>query len=296
MNQNDSFSRTKSNNGQMPSVPICVTPICVTIAGSDSGGGAGIQADLKTFSALGVYGASVIAAVTVQNTCTVSAVHDIPPAIVAGQIDAVFSDLDVAAVKIGMVSVPETIEAIAQGLAHFSGPIVLDPVMVAKSGDRLLSESAIALLRQKLVPLATLLTPNRPEAACLLGSDLALDDEDAEQQGRALLELGARAVLMKGGHAEGEICVDLLVRRDQPTLRVAAPRILTANTHGTGCTLSSAIAAELARNLSLEKAVLSAHAYLQGAIRAADVLKIGHGHGPVHHFHALWKTRTEEIA
>jgi hydroxymethylpyrimidine/phosphomethylpyrimidine kinase len=291
MNQKHSFSRTKSNNGQTRSVPICVT-----IAGSDSGGGAGIQADLKTFSALGVYGASVIAAVTVQNTCTVSAVHDIPPAIVAGQIDAVFSDLDVAAVKIGMVSVPETIEAIARGLAHFSGPIVLDPVMVAKSGDRLLSESAIALLRQKLVPIATLLTPNRPEAACLLGCGLALDDDDAEQQGRALLELGAKAVLMKGGHAEGEICVDLLVRRDQPTLRVEAQRILTGNTHGTGCTLSSAIAAELAKNLPLEKAVLAAHTYLQGAIRAADTLKIGHGHGPVHHFHDLWKARTEEIA
>lgn len=288
MDQKNSFSRTTSNGSA------AFVPICVTIAGSDSGGGAGIQADLKTFSALGVYGASVIAAVTVQNTCTVSAVHDIPPAIVAGQIDAVFSDLDVAAVKIGMVSVPETIEAIARGLAHFSGPVVLDPVMVAKSGDRLLSENAIALLRQKLVPLATLLTPNRPEAACLLDSDLARDDVDAEEQGRALLELGAKAVLMKGGHAEGEICVDLLVRRDQPTLRVEATRIRTGNTHGTGCTLSSAIAAELAKNLPLEKAVIAAHAYLQGAIRAADALKIGQGHGPVHHFHNLWKVHSEE--
>lgn len=291
MDQQNSFSRTKSTSDPSRSVPICVT-----IAGSDSSGGAGIQADLKTFSALGVYGASVIAAVTVQNTRTVSAVHDIPPAIVAGQIDAVFSDLDVAAVKIGMVSVPETIEAIARGLAHFSGPIVLDPVMVAKSGAALLSENAIALLRERLVPLATLLTPNRPEAACLLDANVARDDAEAEAQGRALLELGAKAVLMKGGHAEGETCVDLLVRRDQPTLRVEALRILTANTHGTGCTLSSAIAAELARNLPLEKAVLSAHAYLQAAIRAADSLKIGHGHGPVHHFHDLWKTRTEEIA
>lgn len=288
MDQKNSFSRTTSTGSA------AFVPICVTIAGSDSGGGAGIQADLKTFSALGVYGASVIAAVTVQNTCTVSAVHDIPPAIVAGQIDAVFSDLDVAAVKIGMVSVPETIEAIARGLAHFSGPVVLDPVMVAKSGDRLLSENAIALLRQKLVPLATLLTPNRPEAACLLDSDLARDDVDAEEQGRALLELGAKAVLMKGGHAEGEICVDLLVRRDQPTLRVEATRIRTGNTHGTGCTLSSAIAAELAKNLPLEKAVIAAHAYLQGAIGAADALKIGHGHGPVHHFHNLWKVHSEE--
>ena len=289
MDQKNSFSRTKSTSDPSRSVPICVT-----IAGSDSGGGAGIQADLKTFSALGVYGASVIAAVTVQNTCTVSAVHDIPPAIVAGQIDAVFSDLDVAAVKIGMVSVPETIDAIARGLAHFSGPVVVDPVMVAKSGDRLLSENSIALLRQKLIPLATLLTPNRPEAACLLDTETARDDGQAEEQGRALLARGAKAVLMKGGHAEGEVCVDLLVRRDRPTLRIEAPRVLTANTHGTGCTLSSAIAAELAKNLPLEKAVLSAHAYLQGAIRAADSLKIGHGHGPVHHFHDLWKAAKEE--
>lgn len=291
MDRQNSFSRTKSTSG-----PSRAVPICVTIAGSDSGGGAGIQADLKTFSALGVYGASVIAAVTVQNTRTVSAVHDIPPAIVAGQIDAVFSDLEVAAVKIGMVSVPETIEAIARGLAHFSGPVVVDPVMVAKSGDRLLSQNAIALLRERLVPLATLLTPNRPEAACLLNADVARDDAEAERQGRELLKLGAKAVLMKGGHAEGKTCVDLLVRRDRPTLRVEAPRIYTNNTHGTGCTLSSAIASGLARNLSLETALREAHSYLQGAIRAADTLKIGHGHGPVHHFHELWTIRTEEIA
>lgn len=153
MDQQNSFSRTTSN-GSAASVPICVT-----IAGSDSSGGAGIQADLKTFSALGVYGASVIAAITVQNTRAVTAVHDVPPEIVAGQIDAVFSDLNVAAVKIGMVSVPETIQAIARGLSHFSGPIVLDPVMIAKSGDRLLSEDAISILREKLIPLATVLTP-----------------------------------------------------------------------------------------------------------------------------------------
>ncbi len=289
MDQKHSFSRTTSTSDRASPIPICVT-----IAGSDSGGGAGIQADLKTFSALGVYGASVIAAVTVQNTRTVSAVHDVPADIVAGQIDAVFSDLNVAAVKIGMVSVPETIEAIARGLAHFSGPIVLDPVMVAKSGDRLLSENAIALLRRKLLPQATLLTPNRPEAACLLDCDTARNDSQAEEQGRALLEMGAKAVLMKGGHAEGEICVDLLIRRDQPTLRLEAPRILTANTHGTGCTLSSAIAAQLAKNLPLEQALQTAHTYLQGAIRAADTLKVGHGHGPVHHFHNLWNTTTGE--
>ncbi|AKO27317.1 MULTISPECIES: bifunctional hydroxymethylpyrimidine kinase/phosphomethylpyrimidine kinase [Brucella] len=289
MDQKQSFSPTNPTNNHAASVPICVT-----IAGSDSSGGAGIQADLKAFSALGVYGASVIAAITVQNTRTVSAVHDVPPQIVAGQIDAVFSDLDVAAVKIGMVSVPETIEAIAHGLAHFSGPIVLDPVMVAKSGDRLLSETAISSLRKKLLPLATLLTPNRPEAACLIDTGTAGSDAEAEEQGRALLDLGAKAVLMKGGHAEGAICTDLLIRRDRPTLRIEAPRILTDNTHGTGCTLSSAIAAGLSRNLSLETALAQAHAYLQGAIRAADSLKVGQGHGPVHHFHALWKQAERE--
>ena len=288
MDQQNSFSRTTSN-GSAASVPICVT-----IAGSDSSGGAGIQADLKTFSALGVYGASVIAAITVQNTLAVTAVHDVPPEIVAGQIDAVFSDLNVAAVKIGMVSVPETIQAIARGLTHFSGPIVLDPVMIAKSGDRLLSEDAISILREKLIPLATVLTPNRPEAACLLDAPLAANEDEAEAQGHALLELGANAVLMKGGHAEGAICTDLLIRRDQPTLRLEAPRIYTANTHGTGCTLSSALASGLGKGLSLEQALREAHTYLQGAIQNADKLKVGHGHGPVHHFHALWNTEIRE--
>ncbi|MBC2884277.1 bifunctional hydroxymethylpyrimidine kinase/phosphomethylpyrimidine kinase [Ochrobactrum sp. CM-21-5] len=285
MNQRQSFSRTNTLKGNAAPVPICVT-----IAGSDSGGGAGIQADLKTFSALGVYGASVIAAITAQNTHTVTAVHDVPANIVSAQIDAVFSDLDVAAVKIGMVSAPKTIEAIARGLAHFSGPLVLDPVMVAKSGDRLLSEAAISVLREKLIPLATVLTPNRPEAACLLDTNVARNDDEAEAQGHALLKLGAKAVLMKGGHAEGSLCTDLLIRHDRPTFRLEAPRVLTGNTHGTGCTLSSAIAAELAKNLALEKALVEAHRYLQGAIRAAGQLRVGSGHGPVHHFHALWET------
>ncbi len=288
MDQKSSFSRTTSNDSAAS------VPICVTIAGSDSSGGAGIQADLKTFSALGVYGASVIAAITVQNTRAVTAVHDVPPEIVAGQIDAVFSDLNVAAVKIGMVSVPKTIQTIALGLEHFSGPVVLDPVMVAKSGDRLLSEDAIAILREKLIPLAALLTPNRPEAACLLDAPTAATDDEAEEQGRALLKLGAKAVLMKGGHAEGAICTDLLIRHDQPTIRLEAPRIYTVNTHGTGCTLSSAIGAGLGKGFSLEQALREAHTYLQGAIRNADKLQVGHGHGPVHHFHALWNTDIRE--
>ncbi len=266
------------------------TPIAVTIAGSDSGGGAGIQADLKTFSALGVYGASVITAVTAQNTRTVSAVHDVPAQIVRAQIEAVFGDLAVDAVKIGMVSVPETIKAVAEGLAGFSDPVVLDPVMVAKSGDRLLSETAIAALRERLIPLATLLTPNRPEAACLLDAAPARSDAEAEEQGRALLKLGAKAVLMKGGHAEGAVCADLLIRPDAPALRLEAPRIATKNTHGTGCTLSSAIAAGLAKGMPLEQALAEAHGWLHEAIRAADRLHVGHGHGPVHHFHTLWET------
>ena len=284
MDQKQSLSRTKTSASHLASVPICVT-----IAGSDSGGGAGIQADLKTFSALHTYGASVVTAITAQNTLAVTAVHDIPSEIVSAQIDAVFSDLNVASVKIGMVSAPETIEAIAKSLVHFSGPVVLDPVMVAKSGDRLLSEAASSILREKLIPIASVLTPNRPEAACLLDSAMARNEVEAEEQGYALLNLGAKAILMKGGHAEGDICTDLLIRRDKPTVRIEAPRIYTANTHGTGCTLSSAIAAGLAKNLSLETALGEAHAYLQGAIRAANSLQVGRGHGPVHHFHALWE-------
>ncbi|WP_273725989.1 bifunctional hydroxymethylpyrimidine kinase/phosphomethylpyrimidine kinase [Brucella gallinifaecis] len=280
-----SLSRTIASNSNGASVPICVT-----IAGSDSGGGAGIQADIKTFSALNVYGASVITAITAQNTLAVTAVHDIPSEIVAAQIDAVFSDINVASVKIGMVSVPETIQAIAKGLRHFSGPVVLDPVMVAKSGDRLLSEAAISTLRERLIPLASLLTPNQPEAACLLDCAIACNNDEAEAQGRALLGLGAKAVLMKGGHAEGDICTDLLIRKDLPTIKLEAPRIDTQHTHGTGCTLSSAIAAGLGKGLSMEQALREAHTYLQAAICSANKLHVGNGHGPVHHFHALWET------
>ncbi|MEN5275640.1 bifunctional hydroxymethylpyrimidine kinase/phosphomethylpyrimidine kinase [Brucella sp. TWI432] len=283
MDLRQSLSRTKASSGAS-------VPICVTIAGSDSSGGAGIQADLKSFSALGVYGASVITAITAQNTLAVTAVHDIPSEIVAAQIDAVFSDLNVASVKIGMVSVPQTILAIAKGLASFSRPVVLDPVMVAKSGDRLLSEAAISTLRDELIPLASVLTPNRPEAACLLDCATARNDDEAEEQGRALLKLGAKAVLMKGGHAEGDVCTDLLIRKDLPTITLEAPRIDTQNTHGTGCTLSSAIAAGLGKSLSMEQALREAHAYLQAAIRSANSLQVGSGHGPVHHFHALWET------
>jgi hydroxymethylpyrimidine/phosphomethylpyrimidine kinase len=265
-----------------------MTAIAVTIAGSDSGGGAGIQADLKTFSALGVYGASVIAALTAQNTLGVQAIHDVPPEFIAAQIDAVFSDLAVNAVKIGMLSRTATIEAVASGLdRHRAQNIVLDPVMVAASGDRLLAADATEALRRQLVPRALLITPNLPEAAALLDAPIARDESDMRAQAEQLRNFGAAAVLIKGGHGEGPESVDLLVD-GKGAERLAAPRVATRNTHGTGCTLSSAIAAELAKGRALADAVRAAKAYVTAAIGAADKLKIGTGHGPVHHFHRWW--------
>jgi hydroxymethylpyrimidine/phosphomethylpyrimidine kinase len=252
-------------------------PIALTIAGSDSSGGAGIQADLKAFSALGVYGASVITAVTAQNTHAVTAVHNIPTNIIAAQLDAVFDDLNTGAVKIGMLATSDII-----------GTVVLDPVMIAKSGDALLQTDAIDALRTRLLPLAALLTPNIPEAAILLGIKDATSIDQMEEQGRALLEMGPKAVLMKGGHAQGADCVDLLLMDDGFILELHAPRIDTKNTHGTGCTLSASIAAGLAKGFTLDDAVRLAHHYLQGAIGAADDMDIGSGHGPVHHFHQTW--------
>ena len=265
-----------------------MTAIAVTIAGSDSGGGAGIQADLKTFSALGVYGASVIAALTAQNTRGVTGIHDVPPAFVTAQIDAVFSDLKVDAVKIGMLSNAGVIEAVAAGLARYNAKnIVLDPVMVATSGDRLLDPAAMDALRSKLIPRASIITPNLPEAAALLDAPVARSETEMETQAERLLAAGAQAVLMKGGHGSGPEAVDLLVTRNG-TARFVAERIVTKNTHGTGCTLSSAIAAGLAKGLSLADAVRAAKDYVTAAIAASDRLSIGSGHGPVHHFHSWW--------
>jgi hydroxymethylpyrimidine/phosphomethylpyrimidine kinase len=266
-----------------------MTPIAVTIAGSDSGGGAGIQADLKTFSALGVYGASVIAALTAQNTRGVTAIHDVPADFITAQIDAVFSDLDIGAVKIGMLSQPAAIEAVAAGLKRYGiNNVVLDPVMVAASGDRLIAEAAVAVLRRALIPLALIITPNLPEAAALLDVPEAKTEGEMRAQAKQLLAFGPRAVLIKGGHAGGAESVDLLVERDAET-RLAAERIATRNTHGTGCTLSSAIAAGLAKGEPLVDAVRHAKAYITAAIATADKLHIGHGSGPVHHFHELWR-------
>jgi hydroxymethylpyrimidine/phosphomethylpyrimidine kinase len=265
-----------------------MTPIAVTLAGSDSGGGAGVQADLKTFSALGVYGATVITALTAQNTRGVTAIHDVPAEFVAAQIDAVFSDLEVSAVKIGMVSQRGVIEVIAAGLERWrQSQVVLDPVMIATSGDKLLAPDAIDVLKRVLMPRALVVTPNLPEAAALLDAPVADTETAMRAQGERLLALGARAVLIKGGHAVGAESVDLLI---EPTAftRLAANRAATANTHGTGCTLSSAIAAGLAKGLSLAEAVRAAKAYVTDALAAANRIKIGSGHGPVHHFHAWW--------
>ncbi|OCP37480.1 bifunctional hydroxymethylpyrimidine kinase/phosphomethylpyrimidine kinase [Ensifer sp. LC163] len=265
-----------------------MTAIAVTIAGSDSGGGAGIQADLKTFSALGAYGASVITAITAQNTRGVTAVEDISPAVVQAQIDAVFSDLAVGAAKIGMVSRRETIAVIADGLRRYGKMAVLDPVMVATSGDALLRPDAIAALREQLLPLALIATPNLPEAALLTGRAIATDETEMAHQAEIILKAGARSVLIKGGHAGGPEATDIFFDGGEP-VRLKAPRIETTNDHGTGCTLSAAIAAGLANGLSLTQAVIAAKDYLHRAVVAAGDLKVGQGRGPVHHFHRWWQ-------
>lgn len=259
----------------------------LVIAGSDSGGGAGVQADIKAASARGVYSTVAITAITAQNTVGVQAVELLRPEIVAAQIASVMDDIGIDAVKIGMLGDAAIADAVADALAGFAGPVVLDPVMVAKSGDALLRKEAEDALRRRLLPMATLLTPNLPEAGRLLGLDPAPTPTVAEAQGRALLALGPRAVLMKGGHGAGRTCVDLLIL-PEGAMRFAAPRIETGNTHGTGCSYASAIAAELAKGAELAAAVSAAHGWLHEAILAADGLEVGRGHGPVHHFHRLW--------
>ena len=263
-------------------------PVALTIAGSDSGGGAGIQADLKTFSALGVYGASALTALTAQNTQGVQAVLAIDAAFVRRQIDSVFADLRIDAVKIGMLGDPDIVLAVADGLRAWQPPnVVLDPVMVAKGGDRLLWAEAVAAVRERLLPLADLTTPNLPEAAALLGSAAPRDRSGMVAAAAALRAAGARNVLVKGGHLESDASPDLLDTGSAP-MWLEAPRIATRHTHGTGCTLSAAIAALLASGRELPEAVSEAKAWLTGALRAADSLRLGHGIGPVHHFHALW--------
>jgi hydroxymethylpyrimidine/phosphomethylpyrimidine kinase len=261
-------------------------PRVLSIAGSDSGGGAGIQADLKTFSALGCYGMTAITAITAQNTQGVRAIHGIPPEILAAQIDAVIEDIGADAVKIGMLHAPEVVRVVAQAIRrHQLRQVVLDPVMVATSGDRLIAQETVAVLVQELFPLATVITPNLDEAELLLGHKIA-GIAALEPAARELLALGTQNVLLKGGHLQGDEVVDLLLQPGQDPVRLASPRIASRNVHGTGCTLSSAIAAHLATGHHLEEAVRLARAYILGAIAAGADVRTGHGHGPLNHGHA----------
>jgi hydroxymethylpyrimidine/phosphomethylpyrimidine kinase len=261
-------------------------PRVLSIAGSDSGGGAGIQADLKTFSALGCYGMTAITAITAQNTQGVRAIHGIPPDILAAQIDAVIEDIGADAVKIGMLHAPEIVRVVAQAIRrHQLRQVVLDPVMVATSGDRLIAQETVAVLVQELFPLATVITPNLDEAELLLGHKIG-GIAALEPAARELLALGTQNVLLKGGHLKGDEVVDLLLLPGQDPVRLASPRIASRNVHGTGCTLSSAIAAHLATGHHLEEAVRLARAYILGAIAAGADVRTGHGHGPLNHGHA----------
>jgi hydroxymethylpyrimidine/phosphomethylpyrimidine kinase len=260
----------------------------LSIAGSDPSGGAGIQADLKTFSALGAYGMAVITALTAQNTQGVRSFQTVDPAFVAEQIDAIFADVRVDAVKIGMVASAPIAIAVADRLRHHAARnIVLDPVMVAKSGHHLLQPDAVAALRETLVPLAEAITPNLPEAGVLLGTAAPASLAEMRQAVRGLHALGSRWVLLKGGHLSDENSTDLLFDGRVVT-ELSERRIATGNTHGTGCTLSSAIAALLPR-FDMVEGVRRAKAYLTAAIAASEQLSVGSGHGPVHHFHAHWR-------
>ena len=262
--------------------------IALSIAGSDPSGGAGIQADLKTFAALGVYGATVITALTAQNTQGIAAIEMVTPQFVATQMDAVCGDLVIGAVKIGMLGTAAVIDAVADGLdRHALKNVVLDPVMVAGTGRELLARDAVDVLRRALVPRASVLTPNLPEAAVLLDEPVAQGETQIRAQAERLLRLGARAVLIKGGHAGGAESVDFFAD-GRVELRLPASRVDTQNTHGTGCTLSAAIAAGLAKGLAPAEAVAQAKAYVTAAIAAANRLSVGRGPGPLHHFHEWW--------
>ncbi len=261
----------------------------VTIAGSDSGGGAGIQADLKTFSALGCFGMSVITALTAQNTTGVTGIHPVPPSFAAEQMKAVFSDMGADAVKIGMLYSAELVETVADLLkSHHAERIVLDPVMLAQSGDRLLQDEAVDAIKKYLMPLADIVTPNLPEAEILVGYKIR-DTADIQKAVRDIARYKSRNVLLKGGHIAGNDCEDFLyVPREDRMLAFAQNRIETRNNHGTGCTLSSAIAAFLAKGEGIEDAVRKAKAYITKAIRAGAEYTIGNGKGPVCHFFDFW--------
>ncbi|WP_371524959.1 bifunctional hydroxymethylpyrimidine kinase/phosphomethylpyrimidine kinase [Streptomyces sp. NBC_01283] len=275
-------------------------PIALSIAASDPSGGAGIQADLKAFSANGAYGTAVLTALTAQNTQGVTGIHAVPAAFVTEQLDTLFADVRVDAVKIGMLADAAIAAAVADALErHRPRYVVLDPVMVSTSGHRLLEADAVSVLRERLLPLADLITPNLPEAGDLLGIAAAQNRTDAVEQARALLQAGAQRVLLKGGHHTHDAeSVDILADATDATgatgalgagvTELSAPRVDTRNTHGTGCTLSAAIAALRPQHDDWNTAVRAAKDYLTGALRAADTLHVGHGHGPVHHFHQYW--------
>jgi hydroxymethylpyrimidine/phosphomethylpyrimidine kinase len=262
-------------------------PNVLTIAGTDPSGGAGIQADLKTFSALGAFGTSVVTALVAQNTQGVVAVHEVPADFVDQQMDTLFADVRIDAVKIGMLGTADLVRCVAAGLRRFAPPyVVLDPVMVAKSGDRLLAGGAVAALREDLLPQVHLVTPNLPEAADLLEEKEA-DDEDTMYGQLERLARLCPGVLLKGGHLDGSQSTDLL-QVDGGVTALAAPRVQTTNTHGTGCTLSAAIAALRPQRRDWSSAVTDAKDYLSRSLQAADRLGVGQGHGPLHHFHAWW--------
>jgi hydroxymethylpyrimidine/phosphomethylpyrimidine kinase len=262
-------------------------PIALTIAGSDSSGGAGIQADLRTFSAFGVYGASVIVALTAQNTHGVQGVHPVPPDFVTQQMTSVLSDLDVGSIKTGMLATAQIVETVVAGLKTAAArPLVVDPVMVATSGDVLLDPGAVEAVRRRLIPIATVITPNIPEAAVLLGREPARTEAQVIDQATALLDFGAGAVLVKGGHGSDNTAVDILASA-AGIERFAMPRIDTPHTHGTGCTLSAAIAASLAQGVALRQAVERAKAYVWEGLEHGRALGVGSGRGPVDHLFAI---------
>lgn len=265
-------------------------PVALSIAGSDPSGGAGIQADLKTFSALGAYGCAAMTALTAQSTRGVTGVHVVPPEFAREQVTTLVDDVRVDAVKIGMLATAEIVDEVARLVDVLDCPVVLDPVMVSTSGSRLLDDDAVAAMR-RLVPLAGAVTPNLHEAAVLLDAEPASSVDEMRWQARQLIELGAQRVLLKGGHATGAQAVDVWADGTRDPVELTEPRIDTPNTHGTGCSLSSAIAALLPQRDGWLPAVSDAKHWLTGALEAGRDLEIGHGPGPVHHFHQLWSSR-----
>ncbi len=269
-------------------------PNVLTIAGVDPSGGAGVLADVKAISALSAYACAVVAALTAQNTRAVTGIFAVPPSFVREQIDTLFADVRIDAAKIGMVGQAPVIREVADRIAHWQPPhVVLDPVMIAKSGDALLEKAAVGAMLDALLPCATVLTPNLPEAGVLLGErapeNLKEMHRAAERLRERMTHAGARWVVLKGGHLSHGDAIDLVTDGDR-MIELALPRIDTKNTHGTGCTLSAAIAALLPQSPDVPTAIRRAKDYLTGALAAADRLDVGRGHGPVHHFHALWKT------